>query len=71
VLVDHDATHFPLTGAHTRVACVQCHVSPIFKGVARECVSCHERDAVHRCQRGAQCERCHDTSAFRVTRVLQ
>jgi hypothetical protein len=71
VLFDHDSTHFPLTGAHTRVACMRCHVSPVFKKVARECVSCHERDAAHRCQRGADCERCHETSNFRVIRAPQ
>ena len=69
VLVDHAATDFPLTGAHTRVACMRCHTSAVFKNVAHECVSCHERDAVHRCQRGAQCERCHETTTFRVVRA--
>jgi len=65
VLVDHSSTHFPLTGAHARVACLRCHLSPLFKEVASQCVSCHERDALHRCQRGADCERCHETSTFR------
>lgn len=71
VLVDHDATKFPLTGAHTRVTCIGCHPSPVFKGVARECVSCHERDGVQRCRRGPECERCHETSTFRLVRAPQ
>jgi len=68
VLFDHDATPFPLLGAHARVACVQCHVSAPFKKVARACVACHESDAAHRCQRGADCARCHDTSTFHLAR---
>lgn len=70
VLLDHNSTHFPLTGAHVRVACMRCHISPVFKEVARECVSCHERE-VHRCQRGPDCGRCHETSTFRVIRAPQ
>jgi hypothetical protein len=66
VLFDHDTTRFPLAGAHTRVPCLQCHVPSSFKGVARECVSCHERDDVHHGKLGPQCERCHDASTFRT-----
>ncbi len=72
VLVDHDSTRFPLTGAHARVACLQCHLSPVFKNVALECVSCHARDATaHRCQRGSDCQRCHETATFRISRPVQ
>jgi hypothetical protein len=71
VLVDHNTTRVPLTGAHARVACLRCHLSPVFKDVARECVSCHQREGVQRCQRGTECERCHETSTFRVTRAPQ
>ena len=71
VLVDHNATRFPLTGAHARVACMRCHVSRVLKEVKRECVGCHERDGARRCKRGAECERCHETSTFRAIRAHQ
>lgn len=71
VLVDHDETPFPLTGAHARAACLRCHLSPVFRDVARECVRCHEEDAGGHCQQGRDCERCHDTSTFRVSRAPQ
>lgn len=69
VLFDHNSTPFPLAGAHARVPCTHCHLSPSFKNVARECVSCHQREDVHHGKKGPQCERCHDTSDFRVVRT--
>jgi len=42
---DHNtATKFPLTGAHTSVQCVSCHVNGSFTAIAQECVSCHLKD---------------------------
>lgn len=47
---DHEQTGWPLTGAHTDVACLSCHVpQPAdagktlipFRGIGRECVDCH------------------------------
>ena len=39
---DHSArTRFPLTGAHVRVACNQCHSSGVYAGLSSSCVSCH------------------------------
>jgi hypothetical protein len=37
-------TQFPLTGAHTTVACQQCHVNNQFSGTAQNCASCHLKD---------------------------
>ena len=34
-------TKFTLTGAHTQVACAQCHVGGKFAGTATDCVGCH------------------------------
>ncbi|HVN84679.1 MAG TPA: cytochrome c3 family protein [Candidatus Binatia bacterium] len=67
VLFDHASTAFPLTGAHARIACTQCHQSS-FKNIARECVACHAREDVHHGKEGPQCERCHDAATFRVAR---
>jgi hypothetical protein len=34
-------TTFPLTGGHTAVACAQCHVNNVFKGLTTDCYTCH------------------------------
>jgi hypothetical protein len=38
---NHNTTVFPLTGAHTTVACTQCHVGGKFAGTATQCSACH------------------------------
>ena len=58
---DHDRdTDFVLNGSHQTVACVDCHVEPIFDsspGVS--CASCHLDDEVHAGKQGDQCNDCH------------
>jgi hypothetical protein len=41
---DHSKTAFPLTGAHTTVACTKCHVNNVFAGTPTDCYSCHKAD---------------------------
>jgi hypothetical protein len=42
---DHaTGTHFPLTGAHTSVTCLSCHVGNKFAGTAATCEGCHLKD---------------------------
>lgn len=62
---DHATTHFPLTGAHSRVACESCHRDPSFKGASVECNSCHARDDVHHGGRGPNCQACHGTTTWK------
>ncbi|MFZ5929140.1 MAG: hypothetical protein ACOYX1_17025 [Acidobacteriota bacterium] len=38
---DHNRTRFALTGAHTRVACANCHVGGRYSGTPTDCYSCH------------------------------
>jgi hypothetical protein len=38
---DHSTTAFPLSGAHTTVSCVSCHVSGRYAGTPTDCYSCH------------------------------
>ena len=38
---DHSRTTFPLTGAHTTVACASCHTNNNYTTVATTCYSCH------------------------------
>ena len=37
---DHTTTHFPLTGAHTKALCSQCHANG-YAGTPTTCNSCH------------------------------
>jgi hypothetical protein len=41
---DHNASAFPLTGAHAAVACTECHKANQFKGTPTQCVQCHQGD---------------------------
>ena len=38
---NHSATKFPLTGKHTTVACLTCHVNNQYATLPTTCVSCH------------------------------
>ncbi len=68
---DHSKTAFPLTGAHTKVACAQCHTNGNYNLTATACVSCHLKDFQgttnpNHATTGIpqQCEVCHSTSAW-------
>ncbi|NUN69739.1 MAG: hypothetical protein HUU02_08520, partial [Bacteroidetes bacterium] len=41
---DHNRTQYPLTGAHRTAECSSCHTNGTFKGIARDCYTCHQRD---------------------------
>ena len=41
---DHSRTNFPLTGAHTTVACANCHVGGRYTGTPTDCYSCHKTE---------------------------
>ena len=41
--LDHDATLFPLTGAHVSVSCADCHTNGVFLNNPTDCWSCHEQ----------------------------
>jgi hypothetical protein len=64
---DHNKTRFPLTGAHTRVACAQCHPGGRYAGTPTDCYSCHQKDYPrdHPSEgRGTQCQQCHNTTSW-------
>lgn len=61
---DHSRTAFPLTGAHTTVACTSCHSNHIFQGTPSDCVACHAEPQVHLGQFGTDCNSCHSTSRW-------
>ena len=58
---DHNTSNFPLTGAHTGVACSQCHSSGQFAGLSTACASCHADPAFHAGMFGLDCAACHTT----------
>ena len=60
-LFDHGTdTGFSLNGAHKDVACVDCHVEPIFEAqLETTCAACHLDDDVHESALGTQCANCH------------
>ncbi len=39
---NHNNTPFPLTGAHTGVACTNCHIGGRYAGTPTDCYSCHK-----------------------------
>jgi hypothetical protein len=61
---DHSLTKFPLTGAHTSLACSQCHINNVFTALDTACVSCHAKDDAHNGQFGTDCGMCHSTTAW-------
>lgn len=61
----HAATRFPLTGAHVRTACTDCHQNKQFRAAGVTCASCHA-DIAHKGRFGtpARCETCHTTARW-------
>jgi hypothetical protein len=67
---NHNNTPFPLTGAHTTVACTLCHINNVFAGTT-DCYSCHTKDYTgttnpNHSSAGwpTTCTTCHTTTAW-------
>jgi len=72
-LFDHaEETEFPLTGAHTDLACSECHKEYGNEAtkLSRNCTECHRTDDPHLGRFGRNCDRCHTTTSFRELRNL-
>lgn len=61
---DHKTTQFHLTGAHSDVACLECHNVEDFSKVAPSCATCHQD--IHRSRLGVDCSRCHTVHGWTV-----
>jgi len=68
---NHNNTSFPLTGAHTRVACANCHVNNQYAGTPKDCYSCHRPDYQGTTNPNhvaagfpTTCTTCHNTTAW-------
>lgn len=65
---DHDKqSRFKLDGAHKKLHCYSCHISPTatINSTPRPCINCHRRDDEHNGQFGPRCNRCHTTKSFK------
>ena len=70
-IFDHTKTPFPLTGAHTGVPCLQCHVNNVFAGTPTDCYSCHKAQYTSTTDPNhtaagfpTTCALCHTTSSW-------
>ena len=66
ITFDHDTdTEYSLHGAHTAIACEECHVEPIFVGgLEPGCSNCHSDDDPHAGTQGKECADCHNESSW-------
>ncbi len=64
VVFDHGLTRFPLVGLHVSVACEECHVTRAFRGTAKDCLSCHKAQDVHKGAFGKVCNECHNPNGW-------
>ena len=62
---------FPLTGAHTTVACANCHVGGKYVGTPTDCYSCHKAQYAATTNPNhtaagfpTTCQTCHTTTSF-------
>lgn len=65
---NHDATKFPLTGKHIRIACNDCHKGSTKRITAFEkCTDCHKDEHNRQFVTNGildDCSKCHNTSGF-------
>ncbi len=60
---DHNSV-FLLDGAHSALACTNCHADNRFKGTPEACSDCHSEPELHAGLFGLQCDSCHSTNAW-------
>jgi hypothetical protein len=64
----HDLGFFQLKGAHTELACNDCHRQDTnLQGVGVMCAWCHESDDIHSGRMGPECQDCHQQTAWLPT----
>jgi hypothetical protein len=73
---EHLTTRFPLTGAHVRVPCEDCHLQGVFSGTPIQCGLCHTRGGpwqadgkpLDHVPSSDQCDDCHVTNSWTPAR---
>ena len=70
---NHNQASFHLDGKHAAVQCSACHVNARtladLKATPQTCVSCHQKNDVHKGQFGTQCEGCHTPQGWKPAKV--
>lgn len=68
---DHNATSFPLTGAHRTTTCQSCHADGVYNGKSGDCFTCHQADYTRAVPThtstgfpASACAGCHTTTAW-------
>jgi hypothetical protein len=66
---NHDATSFPLLGAHRGLKCSECHLGGKYKNAPRNCENCHNNQIAYgkpktHIPTTQGCDLCHSVSAF-------
>ncbi len=64
VVFDHGLTRMPLLGLHAVVPCAGCHASKDFAATDLACVSCHQKDDIHKGALGDACSDCHNPNGW-------
>ena len=63
---DHEATDFPLRGAHASLACTSCHTAQKpYRKTATDCFECHKKEEPHEGKLGRDCRSCHSDTSWR------
>jgi hypothetical protein len=67
ITFDHGRdTRYPLRERHRAVKCTACHTGFLYKQKLKAtCISCHEKDDVHKGQEGQRCEQCHSERSWK------
>ena len=63
---DHAKARFVLAGAHVKVECKSCHLSPRYRDAPRDCIGCHLKQDKHKARFGEKCEACHNQRDWRL-----
>jgi hypothetical protein len=63
---DHARARFALVGAHVKVECKSCHLTPRYRDAPRDCLGCHKKDDKHKARFGEKCESCHNQRDWRL-----
>lgn len=59
-----DHSSFTLSGAHSSLACDQCHTTDVFTGLSTSCDSCHEPPSNHQ-GLSMNCANCHNVEGWK------
>ncbi len=57
-------SNWPLTGAHKKLSCLQCHRGNLEEKLDSNCLSCHSADNPHHSDNLKSCASCHQTSSW-------